>query len=381
MEHARVLLTMKTKCRAEFNGPALNPNLKQAGFTRADLVAVLATLSVLAALTATAISATKTASNSAGCIDNLRALTRAWLQFEFDHNSFAPNPDDGNSNPGFNWVPGAAGHRQHNEFNPDILTYSVLYPYLLGTGVGVFRCPDDLRQGAYQGTDPQRSGTIVPAARSYAMNGAVGADPYAKLPGTPTHGPWLDNYHAHTRSGEWRTYGKLDHVIDPAPSKLAVLLDEDAYSLNDGHFAFGMNREEWIDWPGTRHQMGGVIAFADGRAELRRWVDERTVVQNERVSRLNVPGSEDYNWLRQHISAPKSLTRSIILVRSFGPRAADVKLAWPAKAGATHEVEYSDNLTDWKPLNAALQSSATDVSIVDPEPPTHGRRFYRLVTN
>jgi hypothetical protein len=57
-----------------------------------------------------------------------------------------------------------------------------------------------------------------------------------------------------------------------------------------------------------------------------------------------------------------------------------VKLAWPAKAGATHHVEYSDDLNDWKLLNAALQDSGTDVSIVDPEPPTNGRRFYRLVT-
>jgi hypothetical protein len=57
-------------------------------------------------------------------------------------------------------IQGHAGRGGPHEFNPEILTDSVLYPYLLNTGVGVFRCPDDLRQGAYQGTDPEKTGTV-----------------------------------------------------------------------------------------------------------------------------------------------------------------------------------------------------------------------------
>jgi hypothetical protein len=72
----------------------------------------------------------------------------------------------------------------------------------------------------------------------------------------------------------------------------------------DGVFVFGMEKASWIDWPGTRHNIAGTVSFTDGHAEMRRWIDARTVVVNRRVSVLLVPGSADYGWLRERISAP-----------------------------------------------------------------------------
>lgn len=353
------------------------------GFGRTDLIAVLATISVLMSLTMAGISANRGANPNAECMENLRALTRAWQQFDVDHSYLPPNPDDGNTTPGFNWVPGQAGRGGAHEFNPDILTdqtRSLLFPYLPEKNANVFRCPEDTRQGTYKGSDPLKRGTIVFAARSYAMNVAIGSNPYAKLAGTPTDGAWLDNNHSHIRNKPWRTYGKLDDIVDPSPSHLAVLLDEDADSINDGTFAFGMAREEWIDWPGSRHGTGAVMSFADGRAELQRWVDPRTVVQNHRVQRLSVPGSADYRRLRNQISAPKALTRPLIVVRSAGVPLAEVKLVWPAKLGFNNRVEFSDDLISWKPLGAPVQISGDEASATDPAPSTV-RRYYRFVAN
>lgn len=373
---------MKTKAFLMENLPAKAATNCRSGFNRADLVVVLATLSALASLAIAGVAANRVATQSAACIDNLRRLTRAWQQFDLDHSYLPPNPDDGNTTPGFNWVPGQAGRGGAHQFNPDILTdarRSLLIAYLSETNASIFRCPDDLRQGIYQGSDPQKRGTLVPAARSYAMNVAVGTNPH-RTAGTSTDGAWLDNNHNHTRNKQWRTYGKIDDIVDPPPSRLAVLLDEDADSINDGTFAFGMARAEWIDWPGTRHDTGGTLSFADGHAELRRWVDPRTPVQNRGVVRLLVPDSVDYEWLRERISAPKELSRSLIVVRPAGVRPADVKMVWPATPGVNYRVEFSDDLITWKPLGAMVQVRDGEVSAVDPEP-LAVRRYYRLVAN
>jgi prepilin-type processing-associated H-X9-DG protein len=177
------------------------------------------------------------------------------------------------------------------------------------TNVTLFSCPADDRTGTYRGSDPQKLDTKVPAARSIAMNHAVGTVcvgyPFGHLgaPTLRTHAPWLDNAHNHTRDGAYRTCGKTSDFVAPGPFNTWILIDEDADSMNDANFAFGMSSAEWIDWPGTRHDLGATISFADGRAEVRRWVDSRTIVVNGIVSRLPVPGSEDYVWLRDRTSA------------------------------------------------------------------------------
>ena len=143
------------------------------------------------------------------------------------------------------------------------------------------------------------------------MNGAIGTicpvfDSPGGHSGKPTlsvNGPWLDNMHSHHRNRPWRTFGKTSEVIAPLPAELCVLTEEDPSSLNDGTFSLGMNTAEWIDWPGTLHDFGGVLAFADGHTELHRWMDVRTRVISGNIARLTVPGSKDWLWLSQRISA------------------------------------------------------------------------------
>jgi len=84
-----------------------------------------------------------------------------------------------------------------------------------------------------------------------------------------------------------------------------TIIEEDPDSLNDGGFGLGMVNAEWIDWPGTLHDFGASLSFADGHVETHRWVDSRTVVVDGGVARTSVPGSEDYVWLRDRTSALK----------------------------------------------------------------------------
>lgn len=226
---------------------------------------------------------------------------------------FPPNPDDANTDPGYNWVSGAAGIGQPQEFDPDCIanpTLSLLIGYL-GGNVNLFRCPADLRQGLYDGTNAALTGHMVPAARTFSMSQAVGTvDPYydalqrgesapkahGGIPNMSVNGPWLDGMAANNlRNDPYATYGKFSAVINPSPAMLWVLLDENPAGLNDAAFAFQMIQPTWLDAPGSYHNGACGLAFADGHSEIHRW--------------LSAPAPEaaanpvDWGWMVQRTSA------------------------------------------------------------------------------
>src|SRR6185369_9195889 len=164
--------------------------------------------------------ASRPKSQSVRCMDNLRQIMGAIMMYTHDnHDLFPPNEDDGGAPLGLGhvWVFGIAGVGGPQEFNPDILanpTLCLITTYI-NTNVSLFRCPSDLRVGTYQGTDPAKLGSKVPASRSISMNGAVGTrcnsfpSGHSGKPIIPVNGPWLDNNHSHTANQPWRTYGKV----------------------------------------------------------------------------------------------------------------------------------------------------------------------------
>jgi prepilin-type N-terminal cleavage/methylation domain-containing protein/prepilin-type processing-associated H-X9-DG protein len=272
------------------------------GFTLIELLVVIAIIAILAGMLLPALAKSKTKAQGIFCMSNGKQMMLAFHTYTGDFNDvFPPNPDDGNTNPGQNWLGGQAGRGGAAEFNPDILNdpkTSLLVPY--GANNKLFKCPADKRVGTYQGTDPNRRGTKIPAARTFAMSQAVGTKANGK---DPTDGPWLDNAHSHVRNRPYRTYAKSSDVVDPGPSNLWILLDEDDRSLNDAGFAVGMKTAEWIDWVGSYHNRAAGFAFADGHSEIHQWKDPRTTVKGTSVSRLTVPGSVDWKWISERTSA------------------------------------------------------------------------------
>jgi prepilin-type processing-associated H-X9-DG protein len=86
-------------------------------------------------------------------------------------------------------------------------------------------------------------------------------------------------------------------------------LDEHPDSINAGGFANMMveNRAQAriIDYPASYHNGAGGISFADGRAEIRKWVDPRTRPPVKYYNMpLNVPSAnnEDMIWLSERTS-------------------------------------------------------------------------------
>ena len=76
---------------------------------------------------------------------------------------------------------------------------------------------------------------------------------------------------------------KVTDMTDPSPSKTYVLLDERDDSINDGYYAVTMDGfpdrpAQWNigDYPSSYHNGAGGFSFADGHAEIHRWLDART---------------------------------------------------------------------------------------------------------
>src|SRR5690349_4771918 len=146
-------------------------------FTLVELLVVIAIIAILAALLLPAINRAKQKGQGVYCLNNGRQMMTAMSLYGSDyHDSFPPNPDDGNTIPGHNWCSGKAGRGGSAEFNPDLLKdpkRSLLASYLQGNTT-VFRCPGDKRVGLYQGSDPAYIGMTVPSARTFSMNQAIG---------------------------------------------------------------------------------------------------------------------------------------------------------------------------------------------------------------
>jgi prepilin-type N-terminal cleavage/methylation domain-containing protein/prepilin-type processing-associated H-X9-DG protein len=264
--------------------------MRRSGFTLIELLVVIAVIAILAAMLLPVLSRAKQRAQGAQCLSNGKQMMLAMTLYGGENNDFfPPNPDDGNTDPGYNWCSGEAGKGQPQEFDSDVLAnpaLSLLIGYL-GGNVNLFRCPADLRQGLYDGTNAIFLGQTVPAARTFSMSQSVGtidscfneselgssssAD-HCGVPNLPVNGPWLNGQHTNVRNNPWATYGKFSAVIAPSPSMLWVLVDENPAGLNDAAFSFQMVQPSWLDAPGSYHNGGCGFAFADGHSETHKWL-------------------------------------------------------------------------------------------------------------
>ena len=287
-------------------------------FTLVELLVVIAIIAILSALLLPVLSKAKGRAQGAACLNQGKQMMTGMLLYTSDNNEFfPPNPDDGNTNAGYNWCGGQAGIHGPQEFNSDVLEdpgRSLLITYL-GGNAGVFRCPADRREGLYQGTKPALIGQIVPAARTFSMNQAVGTiDPgydatgpgpgatHYGIPNLSVNGPWLNNQFNHRRDSPWHTFAKDSDIHAPGPSMLWVLVDEDVKGLNDAAFALGMETPQWFDAPGTYHDSGCGFAFADGHSETHRWLDRSGKASGGALI-TDPSDKQDWEWMRERTSA------------------------------------------------------------------------------
>ena len=225
---------------------------RRQGFTLLELLTVVATVAILAALLLPILSKAKIKAQRTSCVSNLRQLSVAWMLYADDNHGFLPESYPTN-NPEA-WVQGDMT-RPEEAGNGGLIREGKLFPY--NQSLGIYHCPAD--QGV------TINGKVVPTVRSYSMNCFMGGR-------NPNSGVIPS-----TAAAFFPFYTKESDI--PQPSQLWVMLDEDERSINDGFFVTDPTGQIWMDLPAMsvhRHDRSFALNFGDGHSSVWRLTDERT---------------------------------------------------------------------------------------------------------
>jgi len=262
----------------------------QRGFTLIELLVVIAIIAILASMLLPALAKAKTKAHGVLCMSNQKQLALAWLMYADDHNDNLVwnelTPD------GSGWVRGVLDYNGGNKHNTNIhgLTdpkYAMLAPYTKSPGI--YKCPADRSYVTISGA---RHSRVRSLSLSQAMNSR-------------------DDWMSYLTKKKYRVFRKLSDIQPLGHSRAYVFIDEHPDSLNFGDLAVTMNddlppqRIHIIDYPASTHNGAGGLSFADGHAEIHKWVDPRTKPpwQNKLLQLVVAsPNNRDMVWLSERTS-------------------------------------------------------------------------------
>jgi prepilin-type N-terminal cleavage/methylation domain-containing protein len=261
-----------------------------AGFTLIELLVVIAIIAIIAALLLPALAGAKVKAQGTYCMSNQKQLVLAWVIDADDNQSnLVPNHDGGVTTLGQSWVDGWLDLTVNNTANTNLLflTASKIAPYT--KNMGIYKCPGDIYNC--------KEGTLtLPRVRSVSMNGFIEGGAYPN-----DH----DAYSSHWYENWW-SYQKMSDIKNPVPSMLWVFVDEQADSINDGWLICSVDTQTaWTDLPASYQGESCGFGFADGHAEIKKWLDQGTKVPVKMVQVNAFPGPSprDKPWFIQRSSA------------------------------------------------------------------------------
>lgn len=156
----------------------------RSGFARSDLLALVLCVGLLAGIALPGLALSKGKGRTLQCMDNLRALLKAWRSYADDNNERlvgASGWSIGSTKfenwSGGSWLTLNNASDPHNWDHESFTGKSPLWPYLNSTAI--FRCPSD------PSTAINLEGRVVSRIRSYSLNNWVGG------PGWSNSGLWV----------------------------------------------------------------------------------------------------------------------------------------------------------------------------------------------
>jgi len=266
------------------------------GFTLIELLVVIAIIAILAGLLLPGLAKAKVKAQGILCMSNLKQLQIVWHLYANDNNDNITSSGYLKPTEPTSWVAGwldFATPPSTDNTNTAMLRdpkISKFATYL--QAVEIYKCPADKSTVKF-------GGKSLPRVRSMSMSQAL-AGP----------GGWLPpgNYDANQK--RYRAYLKTSDMTAPSPSMLYVLLDEHPDGINAGGFANQMveslGAAKIIDYPASFHNGAAGLSFADGHAEIKKWLDARTKPPPKYNNnlQLNVPSPNnlDMVWLAERTS-------------------------------------------------------------------------------
>jgi len=232
--------------------------MKKTGFTLIELLVVIAIIALLMGILMPALNKVKDRAKRIHCMNNVRNLVMAWFMYQ-DENDGKLVHGNVPASPKFKeygqpyWVepPQDIAGTYTGHSDPVVadekrgIERGYLFPFI--KNVDSYRCPSDDRKRTNKATF--RSFSIAGG-----MNGEEGTD----------------------------AVKKYTEIVRPA-TKYVFVEEADPREWNMGSWLLYPTGNKWCDPLTVWHGDSSTLGWADGRAEMHRWLDERTINMYDEV--------------------------------------------------------------------------------------------------